>query len=395
MKTTLRRTVIIALFFLLLGCFFGCNDTKETSTSLTSVSSTSFTDISTMTTSDQIPTSIPITTISSNAFTTTPSTHLSTQITTTVITSQTNPATSETVTYVSSLSVTPPDKSVYLVGDSLDLSGMVVRYTDAYGQETLIDHVDCQIEQDSFDTYGEKTVNVSYNEITVSFPVTCQLPTYYLSAQDKSGETLKSSLNTILNTGLRRKSYGEARYILDDTDRDPSNASNVIMVYLGTSVSGVWDGTTWNREHVWPTSLMGLSGTPSNSAVNVGSDLHNLKPANASENSRRSNKYFANEPWPYVTGYPSYCPRDEVKGDIARILFYMVVMYEDAPLDLELVNHAPANYQMAMLDILLSWHEQDPVDQFERNRNEMIYAHQKNRNPFIDYPPFVDLIWGD
>ena len=44
---------------------------------------------------------------------------------------------------------------------------------------------------------------------------------------------------------------------------------------------------------------------------------------------------------------------------------------------------------------LLEWHELDPVDDFERNRNNVIYSFQGNRNPFIDHPELVDFLWGD
>jgi len=211
---------------------------------------------------------------------------------------------------------------------------------------------------------------------------------YYDAAAGKSGQELKTALNSILNTNLTRVSYGDARYILAETDRDPNNSSNCILVYLGTSVSGNWDGgITWNREHVWPQSLLGVN--VENQSINVGSDLHNLKPADPNENSSRGNKYYANQ-----TTSDSYAPRNAVKGDLARILFYMVVMYESSP-DLELVNRTPNIYEMALLDVLLEWHVQDPVDDFERNRNEVIYTYQHNRNPFIDHPEYVDLIWGN
>jgi len=126
-----------------------------------------------------------------------------------------------------------------------------------------------------------------------------------------------------------------------------------------------------------------MTTTLSNTSRNIGSDLHNLKPANPSANSSRSNKYFAN-----VTTADSYAPRNEVKGDIARILFYMIVMYDY----LELIDSTLTLYQMAMLDILIQWHIDDPVDDFERNRNDVIYSYQHNRNPFIDYPEFVAMI---
>jgi len=215
-----------------------------------------------------------------------------------------------------------------------------------------------------------------------------EIPTgYYDAAAGKSGADLKAALNTIINSNLTRVSYGDARYILDETDRDPSNSNNCILVYLGTSVSGTWDGTTWNREHVWPQSLMGTD--VNNSSIGVGSDLQNLKPADPNENIYRGNKYYSNQ-----NTAVSYAPREAVKGDIARILFYMAVMYESSP-DLELVNTPPELYQMGLLDILIDWNTQDPVDDFERNRNEVIYTYQHNRNPFIDHPEYVDLIWSD
>ncbi|PKK97241.1 MAG: hypothetical protein CVV58_02285, partial [Tenericutes bacterium HGW-Tenericutes-3] len=200
-----------------------------------------------------------------------------------------------------------------------------------------------------------------------------------------TGTTLKSFLNTVVNTGFVGVTYGDARYMLDDTDRDPNNSNNVILLYLGTSVSGTWDGgITWNREHVWPQSWLGVSA--SNGTANAASDLHNLKPADPGTNSSRGNKYFAN-----TTTSTTYAPRDEVKGDIARILFYMTVMYSN----LELVNsYNSVVYQMGMLDILLQWHLQDPVDSFEQTRNNIIFNLQHNRNPFIDHPEFVEKLWG-
>jgi endonuclease I len=118
----------------------------------------------------------------------------------------------------------------------------------------------------------------------------------------------------------------------------------------------------------------------------MSADLHNLKPADPSENSSRSNKYYD-----YLTSSVAYEPPDEVKGDVARILFYMMIRYEI----LELVDTEPTTYQMGLLGVLLEWNDLDPVDDFERNRNEVIYANQGNRNPFIDYDHFVELIFGD
>lgn len=206
---------------------------------------------------------------------------------------------------------------------------------------------------------------------------------YYDDAEGLTGEALELALRSIISN-YTYKSYDAARYILDETDADPNNPNNVILVYTQQSVSGEWycpatNDCTWNREHVWPQSLL-------NKETVMTADLHNLKPADSGENSSRGNKYFD-----WLTTTSTYAPPDEVKGDIARILFYMVIRYEV----LELVDVEPSTYEMALLETLLEWHYFDPVDDFERNRNDVIYSYQNNRNPFIDYEHFVELIFGD
>ncbi|MCD4826751.1 MAG: endonuclease [Acholeplasmataceae bacterium] len=207
---------------------------------------------------------------------------------------------------------------------------------------------------------------------------------YYQGAAGLYEDELVSFLHQISNASFSGVTYGDARYMLDDTDKDPNNSNNLILVYLGTSISGTWDfGATWNREHVWPQSKLGVGAD--NDTVNKASDLQNLKPSDPSENSSRGNKYYGN-----TTTSDTYAPRDEVKGDIARILFYMDVMYSD--LSLIYANDGGV-YEMGNLEVLLAWHELDPVDNFEMNRNDLIEGYQGNRNPFIDHPEFVDKIY--
>jgi endonuclease I len=94
-----------------------------------------------------------------------------------------------------------------------------------------------------------------------------------------------------------------------------------------------------------------------------------------------------------------FYPSDLDKGDVARILMYMVVRYEF----LGLTDHVPllsrAAYTveaayMGKLSLLLSWHQADPVDQFEKNRNEIIFGYQNNRNPFIDHPELFEEVYN-
>ena len=223
------------------------------------------------------------------------------------------------------------------------------------------------------------TLVVTYTVHEANDYLSMDLSEYYNNAEGLEGEALELALRTIISN-YTYYSYDDARYILDETDADPNNPGNVILVYTRDSVSGVWDaGATWNREHVWPQSLLGYDTTMS-------ADLHNLKPADPGENSSRSNKYYD-----WIASSEAYEPPDAVKGDIARILFYMLVRYET----LSLVDTQPSTYEMGLLAVLLAWNDLDPVDDFERNRNEVIYSYQDNRNPFIDYPHFAELIFGD
>ena len=135
---------------------------------------------------------------------------------------------------------------------------------------------------------------------------------YYSNAEGKTGDSLLTELRTIIYN-YKDKGYDAARDILQISDRDPNNYNNIIQVYTRASVKGQWDnGTTWNREHVWPQSL--LDGASR-------SDLHNLKPANNSVNNSRGNLKFAVGSGTYKAVSGGWYPGDEVKGDIARIIF--------------------------------------------------------------------------
>ncbi len=232
---------------------------------------------------------------------------------------------------------------------------------------------------------GTETDTTTFTFTVESLSTTVLYTGYYDGITGLEGIALENALHDIINDGFNGVTYGDARYILDESDQDPDNPNNLILVYELRSIKSTWDsGTTWNREHVWPQSLLGVSAD--NAWVNQASDLQNLKPADPGENSSRSNKYFDN-----YTSSETYEPPTESKGDIARILFYMHVMYSN----LELVEGTPSTYEMGRLSVLLQWNLEDPVDEFEMNRNEVIYSYQGNRNPFIDHPELADLIWNN
>ncbi|MEH7428788.1 endonuclease [Priestia megaterium] len=226
---------------------------------------------------------------------------------------------------------------------------------------------------------------------------------YYRTAAEKTGNSLKTELHNIIDHHTEL-SYSAVREALKKTDEDPANANNVILLYTGRSQAKGTNGggvDDWNREHVWAKSH-GDFGT----AMGPGTDLHHLRPTDVSVNSTRGNLDFDNGGTEHSEALGNYFdsdswePRDEVKGDVARMLFYMAVRYEgdvsDEP-DLELnntVNNGTAPYH-GKLSVLLQWNAQDPVDDRERRRNDIIYSdYQHNRNPFIDHPEWVNEIWN-
>jgi endonuclease I len=133
--------------------------------------------------------------------------------------------------------------------------------------------------------------------------------------------------------------------------------------------------------------------------------VHHLRPEDVTVNSTRGNLDFDNggSAVAQCTGClsdgDSFEPRDAVKGDVARMIFYMAVRWDggDGFADLEPDNQvgngtAPA---IGKLSVLKQWNLQDPPDAFEKRRNQVIFdTWQHNRNPFIDHPEWVTAIYG-
>ncbi|MFE0844865.1 endonuclease I family protein [Streptomyces rochei] len=225
--------------------------------------------------------------------------------------------------------------------------------------------------------------------------------TYYKDAIGKTGDSLKSSLHTIISDQTKL-SYSAVWDALKVTDQDPADSGNVILLYSGISRSKSLNGGDtgdWNREHVWAKSH-GDFGT----ATGPGTDIHHLRPEDVRVNSVRGNKDFDNggsgftDSGGSLTDSDSFEPRDAVKGDVARMIFYMAVRYEggDGWADLEVngsVDNGSSPY-IGKLDVLKQWNDEDPPDAFEERRNQVIYdTYQHNRNPFVDHPEWVETIW--
>ena len=246
-----------------------------------------------------------------------------------------------------------------------------------------------------------------------------QIPqAYYNNAAGLSGDSLKDALNDIIDGHTEyyytSSSQDDCWDILKKADKDPDSANNVIGVYSAFSMDGPKEydgGKGWSREHVWAKSRGNFS-----TSRGIGTDLHNLRAEDVSTNSARNNRNFDNATIRYIDNSGNYSgttdsytssstdwvwePRDEMKGDIARTIFYMTVRYEgeNGELDLELTDSLLDKSDKRALHgnavTLYQWHLDDTVSNAERARNDTIYKYQKNRNPFVDHPEYVDSIYG-
>lgn len=201
---------------------------------------------------------------------------------------------------------------------------------------------------------------------------------------------------------------------LIDLDSNPNGFIHLIYSSAGMTVPALDYGTqdTWNREHLWPQSR-GVDGSGPDFT-----DVHHLRPADATINSARGNLFFgdcqdactsrpATDEAAPDTGRNAemFLPPAQVRGDIARAMFYMALRYsfqdEASTIRLELTDCTQEDQdtgknQMGYLSELLQWHQDDPPDDTERLRNERVCSRwQGNRNVFIDFPELVPIIYGE
>ncbi|MDY3521059.1 endonuclease [Riemerella anatipestifer] len=250
-----------------------------------------------------------------------------------------------------------------------------------------------------------------------------QIPNgYYDGTEGLSGYTLKSKLSEIITNGHQDKGYSGLWIAYATTDRDLyyENDNTILDIYsenpkgkdpytynYGVGQCGNYsgEGSCYNREHIVPQSLF-------SDAFPMKSDANFVVPTDGYVNGKRGNYPFGvvgNVSWTSkngsklgtnnTIGYSGvvFEPIDEFKGDVARMIFYFVTRYEKQIPTFQsgtmLNGTTTQSLEDWQLDILLTWHNQDPVSQREIDRNNAVYNHQSNRNPFIDHPEWVNLIW--
>jgi endonuclease I len=263
--------------------------------------------------------------------------------------------------------------------------------------------------------------------LIITTHLSAQPPTgYYDNAGGLSGASLKTALHNIIKdhtvitynsiwthfTSTDVKPNGKVWDMYSDFPGNPpyEYTFSVDQCY---EASAPYENYCYNREHSWPRSWVGGDIPP------MYTDLFHLYPTDAWVNELRSNFPFGKVNSAVTTtmnggklgpnstaGYSGtvFEPIDEYKGDLARTYFYMATRYEDLIAGWN-TNSPQANvildgtafpaFKPWFLDLLMSWHDADPVSQKEIDRNNAVSVIQGNRNPFIDDPGFVQMIWGD
>lgn len=239
---------------------------------------------------------------------------------------------------------------------------------------------------------------------------------YYKSCEGKNGKQLLSALYNVIGSHTT-VSYDGLWEVFKTSDvRDNGSVWDMYSTkewVVGQSKCGNYKnvGDCINREHSFPKSWF-------NDAKPMYSDAFHLYPTDGKVNGQRSNypfgecsggttlpsngsvKALGKLGRSTFSGYSGtvFEPADEYKGDFARSYFYMATCYYDKisswNSDMLAHNNYPA-FSTWALELLLKWHRQDPVSKKETDRNDAVYAHQRNRNPFIDHPELVEYIWGN
>ena len=243
---------------------------------------------------------------------------------------------------------------------------------------------------------------------------------YYNAIDGKQDSVLKSTLGQIIrpHTAIPYGSGAESTWgVFYYSDQDEEGYC--MDMYCDswkkfTSVGAVVSGC--NIEHSFAKSWWGGS---KNDAYK---DCYHLNPSNATANSARSN---------YPLGVPTkdlkdqsvtgslkvgratyegetfwvFEPKDEYKGDFARAYFYMATCYgdeltwrldnKDVGSKYAMRNDSYLEFRDWEIEVLLTWHRQDPVSEKETKRMDAVSDFQHNRNPYIDYPELAEYIWGN
>lgn len=234
---------------------------------------------------------------------------------------------------------------------------------------------------------------------------------YYQGADGLKGKALKTKLSSIISSGVTVISYKGLYDAYKKTDTRSDGYvrdwySNITNYRHGIDNKGNYskEGDMYNREHSVPQSWFGDG--------NIKSDIVHVLPTDGYVNNRRGNLPLGevnNATYQSANGYSKlgscrtsgysgtvFEPNDEIKGDMARIYFYMITRYEGSCGSWGNSVFTPQYPGLTQwtLDMMMRWSKNDPVDDREVERNNAVYETQHNRNPFVDYPGLEEYTWG-
>lgn len=243
--------------------------------------------------------------------------------------------------------------------------------------------------------YNSNGTSASSNVISVTTSASDPFNGYYNPVSGLTGTALKTGLHDLIDSNTYSSYDGAKTFLFQELD---NNSGVVRCVYTGRdyTINSSYNGSTDpNTEHTYAQSWFGTSEESIKKA-----DVHHLFVTNSSVNSSRGNLPFdvvttTTSTFPVYNGYVSkrgtnstgddvFEPADQHKGNLARALLYFSVRY----------NMTLSQGGVDMLETLITWHNADAVDAAELARNTAVYAHQGNRNPFVDHPEYVAQIWG-
>lgn len=240
--------------------------------------------------------------------------------------------------------------------------------------------------------------------------------TYYQSANGKKGAALKTELGKIINPhkslgydGLY-EAYKKTDTRADGYVRDWYSCTTKYRHGVDNKGNYSDEGDMYNREHTVPQSWFENHG----SKGIIKCDIVHVVPSDGKINGMRSNNPFGEVSSIKGQSNEGYCkwgpcklqgysntvfePNKEIKGDLARIYFYMATCYESlAPKwgNSVFTGTEYNPFSTWTFEMMIRWAQEDPIDDVEIARNNAVYETQQNRNPFVDYPGLENYIWGD
>ena len=267
-------------------------------------------------------------------------------------------------------------------------------------------------------TCNIKINNVSKKTVTTNLIIIAKESTdmpeavenYYTTIDfTKTGSTLKTNLYSLISNHTEI-SYNNLVNVYADSDTYIENGETYIVdIYSNNKYKMNNSGSTankegvgWNKEHTVPKSWF-------KEASPMVSDAFHIFPTDIYVNSQRSNYPYGEVSSTSFTssngcklgtnssGTTVFEVADEYKGDIARVYFYMCTAYENKCGSWGNMMFASTDYTKLSsyaLTLMKKWAKEDPVSEREILRNNGVYKHQKNRNPYVDNPKLAELVFG-